>query len=127
MRDLVFNTSFYSVPDVWPELDKFGFWRGPLSFCLLCHQSPLLKVLSIFQLRPSKLKVIELAEDENVLLSPQFQPTLTFSYRNRSLLFSAAGWTQSNVGMNRHTLVIEEAMYFQETLQKWKMKKSALN
>lgn len=47
--------------------------------------------LSVVRLKLSQLEVTEIDKDGDALMRPYAQPALTTFYKNRSLLFSAAG------------------------------------
>lgn len=87
-----FYNSLDSLPDVWPELDNFCFQRSHLLPVFGTLQDFTIKALNMIQQRPPQVQKTKLNEEESVVMRLDSHSALTPSYRNRSLVFTAAGW-----------------------------------
>lgn len=88
---LVPNNSLYTIRDDWTELERFRLQIRNLSLIFAALPKPFIQALKILRLQPTQLEVTELNVDVNFLMRLEYQPAITASCINRSVLLALIG------------------------------------
>lgn len=90
VRNLFTNNLLYKIRDEWLELGKLLFQRGHLPLVISTLPKSATEELNIISPRPPYLEVTKIDDNGNVLIRPDWQPSLTSYYKKLSFFFSAA-------------------------------------
>lgn len=113
LNEAISISSLCILCDGWARLYKLRFQQVRLRMVFTTLPASATKALSIARTRAPQVKMKEVDENKNVVMGPDSQPALTYSYRKRSLSFSVERYAEPRVGLKRSGSV-KKAGYISE-------------
>lgn len=120
------KNALHSLHDEWPERDDLRFQSVNALLLIATLPESLTHALNFVRPRTPHVEVTKIDVARKFVMQPNLQPALTASYRYWSLLFSAPGLAEPELGMNRSRCDKNRKMYMPTMLKKRNTGKSSL-